>query len=266
VTAADVIARDAGSIGVERWETPREEAGMSTSMQDACVVVIGGSSGIGLATARLASEAGADVTIAGRDKDRLATALESLDGNARGVSVDVADETAVRDLFDSFDHVDHVATLAGTHVSGALVDVDTDVLRGPVDNRFWGPIHICKYAAPKMTNGSITICTGAGVARPRRGGAIVAAAAGGSELLARAMAVELAPVRVNVIRPGIVDTPLLDRLAPNGREQMLEAVVKRVPLGRAAQPEEIADSILFLMTNQYVTGSTLTIDGGSSLV
>jgi NAD(P)-dependent dehydrogenase (short-subunit alcohol dehydrogenase family) len=79
------------------------------------------------------------------------------------------------------------------------------------------------------------------------------------------MAVELAPVRVNVIRPGIVDTPLLDRLAPNGRDNALEAMAKRVPLGRVAQPEEIADGILFLMTNEYVTGTTLTIDGGVSL-
>jgi NAD(P)-dependent dehydrogenase (short-subunit alcohol dehydrogenase family) len=205
------------------------------------------------------------VTIVGRDKDRLAGALDALDANARSVALDVADEPAVRDLFNSFDHVDHVATLAGTHVSGALVDVDTETLRGPVDNRFWGPIYVCKYAAPKMTNGSITICTGAGVARPRRGGAIVAASAGGSEVLARAMAVELAPVRVNVIRPGIVDTPLLDRLAPGNRDEMLEAMTKRVPLGRIAQPEEIADGILFLMNNQYVTGTTLTIDGGTSL-
>jgi NAD(P)-dependent dehydrogenase (short-subunit alcohol dehydrogenase family) len=238
---------------------------MPTSLQDASVVVVGGSSGIGLATARLAGEAGAHVTIAGRDKDRLAAALETLGGDAKGVTLDVADEMAVRDLFDTFDHVDHVANLAGTHVTGALVDVDTATLRGPVDNRFWGPIYICKYAAPKMTTGSITICTGAGVARPRRGGAIVSASAGGSEVLARSMAVELAPVRVNVIRPGIVDTPLLDRLAPNGRDAALEAMAKRVPLGRVAQPEEIADGILFLMTNQYVTGTTLTVDGGVSL-
>jgi NAD(P)-dependent dehydrogenase (short-subunit alcohol dehydrogenase family) len=238
---------------------------MPASMKNAAVVVIGGSSGIGLATARLATEAGARVTIAGRDESRLAAALDTLGGDVRGVTLDVADETAVRDLFDSFDHVDHVATLAGTHVTGLLADVDTSTLSGPVDNRFWGPLFIGKYAAPKMTDGSITICTGAGVARPRAGAAIVAASAGGSEFLARAMAVELAPIRVNVVRPGIVDTPLLDRLVPNGREQVMEAMAKRVPLGRVAQPEEIADGILFLMTNQYVTGSTLTIDGGSSL-
>jgi NAD(P)-dependent dehydrogenase (short-subunit alcohol dehydrogenase family) len=238
---------------------------MTRQLQDASVVVIGGSSGIGLATARLASAAGARVTIAGRDEARLAAALESLPADARGVALDVADEAAVRDLFDSFDHIDHVATLAGTHVAGTLADLDTAALRGPVDNRFWGPLFVGKYAAPKMTTGSITLCTGAGVARPRAGNVIVSAAAGGSEFLARAMAVELAPVRVNVVRPGIVDTPLLDRLAPGNRDDVLQAMAKRVPLRRVAQPEEIADGILFLMANEYVTGTTLTIDGGASL-
>jgi NAD(P)-dependent dehydrogenase (short-subunit alcohol dehydrogenase family) len=238
---------------------------MSSSLQDATIVVIGGSSGIGLATARLVSAAGANVTIAGRDEDRLAAALESLPDGARGVSLDVADEHAVSDLFDSFDHLDHVATLAGTHVTGALVDLDSDALRGPVDNRFWGPLYVGKYAAPKMSTGSITLCTGAGVARPRAGNAIVTAAAGGSEFLARAMAVELAPVRVNVVRPGIVDTPLLDRLAPGDPQGVRDVMAKRVPLGRIAQPEDIADAIVFLMSNDYVTGATLTIDGGIGL-
>jgi NAD(P)-dependent dehydrogenase (short-subunit alcohol dehydrogenase family) len=238
---------------------------MNSSMQDATIVVIGGSSGIGLATARLAGAAGARVTIAGRDEARLATALESLPDGARGVALDVADESAMRELFDSFEHVDHVATLAGTHVSGTLADLDSEQLRGPVENRFWGPLYVGKYAAPKMTTGSITLCTGAGVARPRAGNAIVTAAAGGSEFLARAMAVELAPVRVNVVRPGIVDTPLLDRLAPGDPQGVREAMAKRVPLKRIAQPEEIADAIVFLMSNQYVTGATLTVDGGISL-
>jgi NAD(P)-dependent dehydrogenase (short-subunit alcohol dehydrogenase family) len=238
---------------------------MNSPLQDTAVVVIGGSSGIGLATARLASAAGARVTIAGRDEARLATALESLPDDARGVALDVADESAVRELFDSFDHVDHVATLAGSHVTGVLTDLDTQELRGPVDNRFWGPLYVGKYAAPKMTTGSITLCTGAGVARPRAGNAIVTAAAGGSEFLARAMAVELAPVRVNVVRPGVVDTPLLDRLAPGDPQGVRDAMAKRVPLGRVAQPEEIADAILFLMSNQYVTGATLTVDGGIGL-
>ena len=239
---------------------------MALSLEGASVVLIGGSSGIGLATAKQASAAGAILTIAGRDKDRLASAREQIGGDTQTAVVDIADESAVRDLFASIDHVDHVATLAGTHVAGNIADVETDALRGPVDNRFWGPLFLCKHAAPKMTSGSITVCTGAGVGRPRAGGAIVSAAAGGSEVLARAMAVELAPIRVNVIRPGIVDTPLLDRMAGDRRDDMLAAMAKRIPLGRVAQADEIAEAIIFLMTSAYITGETLTIDGGFSLV
>jgi NAD(P)-dependent dehydrogenase (short-subunit alcohol dehydrogenase family) len=239
---------------------------MAASLQGSDVVVIGGSSGIGLAVARLAVGAGARVTIAGRDQERLDGAVASLGGGASGVALDIADEGAVAALFADVDHVDHVAILAGTHVAGTLADLDSDTLRGPVDNRFWGPLFVGKYAAPKMTTGSITFCTGAGVARPRPGNVIVTAAAGGSEFLARAMAAELAPIRVNVIRPGIVDTPLLDRMSGGAdREQVFELMAKRVPLKRVAQPEEIAEGIIFLMTNEYVTGSTLTIDGGASL-
>jgi NAD(P)-dependent dehydrogenase (short-subunit alcohol dehydrogenase family) len=238
---------------------------MSKSLDGAAVVVIGGSSGIGLATARAAQERGAGVTIIGRDKDRLAAALDDLGGAAEGDTFDVADEEAVKAFFAARDHVDHVVNLAGTHVHGTIADVDTAKLAEPVDNRFWGPLHLFKYAPPTMTGGSITICTGAGVARPRAGAAIVAAACAGSELLAQAMALELAPIRVNVIRPGIVDTPLLDRMTGGQKDALIASQTKRIPLGRVAQPEEIADAILFLMTNDYVTGSTLTIDGGVSV-
>jgi len=238
---------------------------MTSSLQDAVVVVLGGTSGIGLATAALAQSEGARVTVAGRDQARLADALQQLGGAARGVTLDVADEAAVRDLFASFDHVDHVALLAGTHADGEIAAIDVDRVRSPVDTRLWGAVHVCKHASSRMTDGSITICTGVGVERPRRGGAIVAAAAGAAEILARAVALEVAPVRVNVVRPGIVDTPLLTRMAGDRRDEVIAARSKRIPLGRIGRPEEIAHAIVFLMTNTYVTGSTLTVDGGISL-
>ena len=230
------------------------------------VVVIGGTSGIGLATATMAQEAGAHVTVVGRDKDRLAGALEQLGSTARGVAFDVADERAVEDLFASLDHVDHVALLAGSRVDGEIATLDTSMLQAPLNDRLWGALYVCKHAAPKMTDGSITICSGVGVARPRRGAAVVAAAAGASEILARVAAQEVAPIRVNVIRPGAVDTPLLTRMAGDRRDEVMASQAKRIPLGRVARPEEIAHAILFLMTNTYVTGTTLTVDGGISLV
>jgi NAD(P)-dependent dehydrogenase (short-subunit alcohol dehydrogenase family) len=230
------------------------------------VVVIGGTSGIGLATAVMAQDAGARVTVVGRDKGRLADAVERLGGNARGVAFDVADETAVEDLFASFDHVDHVALLAGSRVDGEIATLDTSTIQVPVNDRLWGALYVCKHAAPKMSDGSITICSGVGVARPRRGSAVVAAAAGASEILARAVAQEIAPIRVNVIRPGVIDTPLLTRVAGERRDQMIASQAKRIPLGRIGQAVEIAHAILFLMSNTYVTGTTLTIDGGISLI
>ena len=239
---------------------------MSRGLEDAEVVLIGGTSGIGLATAAMAQEAGARVTIVGRDEARLADALEQLGGAARGTALDVADEGAVGALFGSFEHVDHVVMLAGTHADGEIAAIDPAAVRDPVENRLWGALYVCKHAAPTMTDGSITICTGAGVAKPRRGGAIVAAAAGAAEILARVVALEIAPIRVNIIRPGIVDTPLLTRMAGDRRDAVIASQSKRIPLGRIAQPAEIADAILFLMGNTYVTGSTLTIDGGISLV
>ena len=235
------------------------------SLTDAHVVVLGGTSGIGLATAAMVQDAGAHVTVVGRDGARLAGALAQLGGTARGASLDVADEGAVRDLFAGFDHVDHVAMLAGTRADGEIATIDTSPLAGPIDSRLWGALYTCRYAAPKMTDGSITICTGVGVARPRRGGAVVAAAAGGAEILARVVALEVAPVRVNIIRPGIIDTPLLTQMAGDNRDAVVASQSKRIPLGRIGRSEEIAHAIVFLMTNSYITGSTLTVDGGLSL-
>jgi NAD(P)-dependent dehydrogenase (short-subunit alcohol dehydrogenase family) len=234
------------------------------SLQDASVVIIGGSSGIGFATARLAASQGARVTIVGRDTDRLAAAMDEL--GVAGVSADVADEGGVRDLFDSFDHVDHVVNLAGTHVNGAVADLATTEMSGPVDNRFWGPIYVFKYAPAKMTDGSITICTGSGVGRPRAGGSVVSAACAGAEKMAQAMSLELKPIRVNVIRPGIIDTPLLDRMSGGNRQAVIDMFNKTVPVGRPGRPEEVADALVFLMTNTYMNGSILTIDGGVSNV
>lgn len=233
------------------------------TLEDASVLIIGGSSGIGLATAKLAKANGASVTIVGRDKDRLAAAMEEVGCDGR--SVDVADESGVRELFESLDHVDHVVNLAGTHVNGAVADLPTDEMSVPVNNRFWGPVHVFKYAPTKMRGGSITICTGSGVDRPRPGGAIVSAACAGSEKLAQAMALELKPIRVNVIRPGIIDTPLLDRMSGGNKQAVIDGFSKRVPVGRAGQPEEVADALVFLMTNQYMNGTILTIDGGVTI-
>ncbi len=183
---------------------------MAASLKDASVVVFGGSSGMGLATARTVLNEGARVTIVGRNADRLDQAREELSGDVRRAALDVGDEAAVRDLFDGIDDVDHVVCFAGTSAFGPpIVETDIATLRGTVDSRFWGPVYISKYAGARMTAGSLTFCTGgSGVERPRPGSSILSAAAsGGAETFSRGMARELAPIRVNVVRPGMIDTP-----------------------------------------------------------
>ena len=144
---------------------------MALTFEDADVVVIGGTSGIGLATAAMAQEAGARVTVVGprrgSARGRARTARWRALAGRRSTS---PTKVRCRTLFGSFEHVDHVAMLAGTHADGEIATIDTATAREPVENRLWGALYVCKHAAPKMTDGSITICTGAGVARPRRGG------------------------------------------------------------------------------------------------
>jgi NAD(P)-dependent dehydrogenase (short-subunit alcohol dehydrogenase family) len=141
-------------------------------------------------------------------------------------------------------------------------------MRPRLDIRVWGAVYAAKYCTPKMTRGgSITFCSGTAAVRPSQAGNPVAAASGGAvEALARALAVQLAPVRVNTVQPGLVDTPLHDQTMGDQREERLAAIAKRLPVGRIGRPEDIAHAVVFLMENGYVTGTTLTIDGGGVLV
>ena len=239
---------------------------MGVPLSGARVVVIGGSSGIGLATATMAHELGAHVTIAGRDGERLQAARSRIGDDVSAVPVDVADEDQVRELFAALPHVDHVATLAGVQVAGRITETEVSVLRQPLDVRFWGSVHVCKYAAPKMTDGgSITLCSGIVAERAMAGRSMGTVSTCATEAFGRAMAVELAPIRVNVLRPGTVDTPLTTRMFGDKRDEYLAGEAKRLPAGRVGQPEDLAHAIRFLMENPFVTGITLTVDGGRLL-
>ena len=232
------------------------------------VVVIGGTSGIGLATAQAAAGEGADVVIAGRSAATLEAALQALP-SARGELVDVANASAVERLFERLVEVDHVALTAGGRVGGRLLEADLDALRSDMDTRFWGAVHVCRAAATRLhAGGSITLCSGAVSAKPAPGRSVVSAMVAAVESLGRALALELAPTRVNTIVPGIVDSPRL-RGALSGQvddlAQHLATAYRHLPARRAANLEEIAQAFLFAMTNGYFTGQSLTVDGGFTL-
>jgi NAD(P)-dependent dehydrogenase (short-subunit alcohol dehydrogenase family) len=241
--------------------------GPMASLADKTVVILGGSSGIGLATAKAAQAEGARVIVTGRSRDRLRAAQAELGSGARTVALDVADEAGTRALFQELDRLDHIFITAGSIAFDARLAADSASLRPALDTRFWGAFYAAKYGAAKMkAGGSITFMSGTAGRRPLPGAAVTTASCGAVEAFARALALDLAPVRVNTLQPGYVDTPLLDELLGEARVKMKAEAGARLPVKRIGRPEELADAVLFLMKNGYVNGITLTVDGGGLLV
>jgi NAD(P)-dependent dehydrogenase (short-subunit alcohol dehydrogenase family) len=238
------------------------------SLAQKTVIVIGGSSGMGLATAKAALAEGADVTVTGRTAQWLDTARAESGGLIRTAAVDAADEAAMRAFFDDFKQVDHVYVTAAALLYGPKLEPDSSALRAAMDTRFWGCFYSARYAVPKMPpDGSLTFTTGTATHKPISNGSVVTASCGAVEAFARGLAVDLAPIRVNAIAPGLIATPLHERRGgKDAAAKRLAQMAARLPLKRVGRPEDIADAVLFLMRNQFVTGITLTIDGGGLLV
>jgi NAD(P)-dependent dehydrogenase (short-subunit alcohol dehydrogenase family) len=229
------------------------------------VVILGGSSGIGLATAKAAMAEGARVVITGRSPERLQAAKAVLGAEVKTVALDVVDEPGTRALFTDLERVDHVFITAGAVLFDPKLATETESVRSALDTRFWGAFYAAKFAATRMEAGSsITFMSGAAAIRPIRGASVATASCAAVEAFARALAVDLAPIRVNAIQPGLIDTPFLDTLGAR-RNTFIAEYSKRLPVGRPGRPEEVADAVLFLMKNGFVTGITLTIDGGGVL-
>jgi NAD(P)-dependent dehydrogenase (short-subunit alcohol dehydrogenase family) len=241
--------------------------GTANRLAGQTVVVIGGSSGIGLATAVAARDAGAHVVITGRSRERLDSASATLGPQVRCVSLDALDEAGTAAQFGELPVVHHVFVSAATVGTGPL-GAPIEQLHPLLDTRLWGSVFAARAAAPKMTEGgSITLCSGVSAFRPRRGGSSVAAASAGAvEAMARSLAIELAPVRVSTIVPGLVDTPLVAAMFGDGHHDAMKAAGQHPPVGRVGQPEDLADAVLFLIGNGYVTGISLIVDGGRLLV
>ncbi|ROO88147.1 NAD(P)-dependent dehydrogenase (short-subunit alcohol dehydrogenase family) [Actinocorallia herbida] len=238
------------------------------------VVVLGGTSGIGLAAGRLLHGVGARVVLVGRDRNRLDSAVAEVSagdaaGTVLGATADAADEDAVRAVFDLAGRVDHVLLTAGSLTGGGPLETLTaESVRAAFDGRVWAALAAARVAAERLpAGGSITLTSGLFTIRPIPGVSGAAAAIGGVETLAPALAVELAPrrLRVNAVRYGSFDTPLMRTLGGLPTDEAIAAAGSTTPLGRYGTPEEAAAAAILLMSNTYITGQILTIDGAQSL-
>jgi NAD(P)-dependent dehydrogenase (short-subunit alcohol dehydrogenase family) len=227
------------------------------------VVVVGGTSGMGRATAQAAADAGAEVISAGR---RAPDARDSVQG-VRHAIVDVTNEASVKVLFEHVGELDHLFVSASPGSPGRFLEQDLAAARTFLDGKLLGSWMAARYAAPRMhAGGSITLITGVAVIRPSGSAAMVTAAFAAVEALSRALALELGPLRVNTIRPGYTDSEMWNGLAAPERDALRRRVAEALPTGRMGTPEDIAQAAIFLMTNRQTTGAVLEVSGGESLV
>jgi len=238
-----------------------------SSLENQTVVILGGSSGMGLATAKAAKADGAQVVVTGRSRDKLRSAEAELGNGARALPLDISDEAGTRQLFEELGRVDHIFITGAATGFGLGLKADTAALRPSMDTRFWGSLYAAKYGGAKMTStGSITFMSGTSVLKPIPGASVGSASCGAVEAFARSLAIDLAPIRVNTIVPGFIDTPLITQFAGDQAQAIMAREAARLPVKRIGRPEDIADAVLFLMKNTYVTGITLTVDGGRLLI
>jgi NAD(P)-dependent dehydrogenase (short-subunit alcohol dehydrogenase family) len=237
------------------------------SLEDQKIVVVGGSSGMGFATAKALVEAGARVIIAGRSQEKLDSARQHISGEVEAYSLDFTDEEAVRKFFEDLGKIDHLVIAAsGTQAWGAFRDLDTAALRKSFEGKFWGHFYCAKHSLPHLSkDSSIVLFAGAASRATIPGAAGVAAVNAAITGMAFTMAKELAPLRVNVISPGPVDTPAYDWMTAEEKEEFFKQMSVKLPVRRIGRAEEVAEAVLFLLNNSYVTGAVLDIDGGVRL-
>lgn len=231
------------------------------------VVIVGGTSGIGLATAAAAVAGGAEVIVCSSTEAKLRAALAELGDGASGSVVDAGSEAELKHFFSELGPFDHLFVTPSKLVPTPVAEARTEEVRMSLDLRFWAAFHSAKFGGAQVAaGGSITFMSGIAGRSPIPNEAIAGGSCAAVESLMRSLALELAPVRVNALAPGFVDTPLLDGFFGADRERRIAEIGGRLPVGRIGRAAEIAAAALFLMTNGYVNGHVLVIDGGHLLV
>ena len=230
------------------------------------IVIIGGSSGIGFAVAKAAINEGAKVIIASRSTAKLAKAKVELNNAIETYSLDLLREETIKSFFEQIGSFDHLQ-LPGSEVKfGNLETLSIEDARYSFDSKFWGPYLAIKFARRFLAkDGSITLYSGAASQRASKDSTILTPLNAAVEALSRALSIALSPIRVNVISPGITLTPLFTDMGEEQSRQILENYKQDLLVKRFATPEEIAKTAIYIMSNDYVTGSLHMVDGGLSV-
>ncbi|MFD2874660.1 SDR family oxidoreductase [Mucilaginibacter ximonensis] len=239
-----------------------------SSLANKKIVVLGGSAGIGLATARAAAAEGAVVIIVSSNQQRIDQALQQLPAGSKGIIADLTDEQQIKDLFNGIGKFDHLVFTAGENLYLANIgDISLADAQRFFKLRYWGAFSAVKYAAPNINpGGSITLSGGTVSRRPQSGWSLGASICTAMEGFTRAMAVELAPLRVNMVCPGLVKTDLWSNMPEADRDNFFNTYAGMLPVKFIAEADDLAESYLYLMRQRYSTGEVIVVDGGGVLV
>jgi NAD(P)-dependent dehydrogenase (short-subunit alcohol dehydrogenase family) len=238
---------------------------MSASLKDRTVLVIGRGSGIARAIALAVRDAGGKVVVAGRDKSALAGAYD--DPGITAEQVDVTDESSIAALAERLGRIDHVVSTASARARGTVADLDHDTVVSSFNVKVIAPMFLAKHLAPRMPqDGSFVLFSGSSAQKPAVGMLAVGATNGAVDVVTRSLAVELAPIRVNAISPGTIDTGAYDRLGEQQKAALFAARESHSPARRIGNTDDIADAVVFALTNTFMTGISVGIDGGEPLV
>ncbi|MDV7766829.1 SDR family oxidoreductase [Peribacillus sp. CSMR9] len=235
-------------------------------LKDKKVVIIGGSSGIGFESAKQVIAQGAEVIIASRSEDKLQNAKEKLGDRATALILDTTQEQQVQSFFEKVGRFDHLVVSAAETSGGSFLQTDTVKARQLFENKFWGQYYAAKYGAPKiLPHGSIILFSGVVAYKSMVGSSILAAVNAAVSNLGQTLALELAPIRVNIVSPGIIDTPSRSKMPEETRNNFYATVGNKLPVKRIGRAEDVGQSVLYLLQNSFVTGTVLHVEGGHIL-
>jgi NAD(P)-dependent dehydrogenase (short-subunit alcohol dehydrogenase family) len=230
-------------------------------------VVIGGSSGIGMAISKALVDEGANVAIASRSSKKLDEAQQTIGGKIEAYHLDITQEGEVRQFFERVGPLDHLICTAVVGANTPFLEMETATAKAVFETKFWGQYYAARYGAPKIRQGgSITLFSGVASQKPVEGLSALAAVNGAIEALCRSLAVELSPTRVNAVSPAVIDTPRYDRMPDDKRKKYLARYGAKLPVNRLGTPEDVAGAVLYLILNAHTTGTLTEVNGGYRLV